>query len=57
MIELKNSIDRNEISGKENPEKLVNIVEKIPNFNDQQRTSLLASCTWDLANKFLKDYQ
>ena len=37
MIELRNSIDRNEITKNENPKKVVNIVEKIINFNKNQK--------------------
>ena len=37
MIELKNSINRNEISKNENPEKIMDIVEKNLDFNKQQK--------------------
>ena len=37
MIELRNSINSKEISGNENPKKVVNIVEKIFNFNKKQK--------------------
>ena len=37
MIELRNSIDRKEITKNENPKRVVNIVEKIINFNKNQR--------------------
>ena len=37
MIELRNSIDRKEITKNENPKKVVNIVEKIINFNKNQK--------------------
>ena len=37
LIELKNSINRNEISKNENPEKIVDIVEKNLDFNKQQK--------------------
>ena len=47
MIELKNSINRKEIPENKNPEKIVNIVEKIFNINNQQegkgRFRMLAS--------------
>ena len=37
MIELRNSINSKEISGNENPKKVVNIVEKIFDFNKKQK--------------------
>ena len=37
MIELRNSINSKEISGNENTKKLVNIVEKIFDFNKKQK--------------------
>ena len=53
MIELKNSITRKEIPENKNPEKVVNIVEKTLNFNNQQegkgRSCMLASRPSDLA--------
>ena len=33
LIELRNSINSKEIPENENPKKVVNIVEKIPDFN------------------------
>ena len=54
MIELKNVINRKEIPENENPEKIVNIVKKILNFNNQQkgkrRSRMLASRPSDLAH-------
>ena len=53
MIELKNSINRKEIPENENPEKIVNIVKKTLNFNNQQkgkgRSRMLALRPSDLA--------
>ena len=37
MIELRNSINSKEIYGNENPKKVVNIVEKIFDFNKKQK--------------------
>ena len=37
MTELRNSINSKEISGNENPKKVVNIVEKIFDFNKKQK--------------------
>ena len=37
LIELRNSINSKEIPENENPKKIVNIVEKILNFNKQQK--------------------
>ena len=37
MINLRNSINSKEIPGNENPEKIVNVVEKIIDFNKQQK--------------------
>ena len=37
MIELRNSINSKEISGNENPKKVVNIAEKIFDFNKKQK--------------------
>ena len=38
IIELRNSINSKEIPENENPKKVVNIVEKIFNFNKQQKS-------------------
>ena len=54
MIELKNSINRKETPENENPEKIVNIIEKTLNFNNQQkgkgRSRMLALRPSDLAH-------
>ena len=47
-MNLKNSINDKEIPQNENPKKIVNIVEKIRNFNKQQILKQL---------KHFKDYQ
>ena len=47
-MNLKNSINDKEIPQNENPKKIVNIVEKILNFNKQQILKQL---------KYFKDYQ
>ena len=53
LTELKNSINRNEISKNESPEKIVDIVEKNLGFNKQQKGKgrprmffRLLSCSW-----------
>ena len=37
LIELRNAINRKEIPKNKNPEKVIDIVEEILNFNQQQR--------------------
>ena len=37
MIDLRNDINRKEIPENENPKKVADIVEKIPDFNKQQK--------------------
>ena len=53
MTELKKDINRKKIPGNENPEKIIHIVEKILNFNNQQKgkgcSRMLASRPSDLA--------
>ena len=48
MIGLRNNINRKEIPENENPKKVVDIVEKILDFNKQKRTKGLIS---NLANR------
>ena len=43
LIGLRNNINRKEIPENENPKKVVDIVEKIPDFNKQKRTKGLIS--------------
>ena len=50
MIELKNSANRKEIPKNENPEKIVDIVENILDFNDQQKSK---GCSHMLASRSL----
>ena len=54
LINLKNSINRNEILENENLKKVVDILEKVLDFNKQEkdkgRPSMLALCPSDLAH-------
>ena len=37
LIDLRNTINKKELSGNENPNKIIDIVEKIINFDKQQK--------------------
>ena len=49
LVELKNTIDWKEVPKNQSPEKVVDIVEEILNFNKQQKGK---GIPWDLAKVF-----